>query len=65
MEISRYANSETRDEATFVKSVIPCFLEKPLGRSVGARTKTDTGGRVEHTEAIGKTMVKELGILAP
>ena len=33
--------------------------------SAGARTKTDTGGRVEHTEAIGGTVVKELGIMAP
>ena len=31
----------------------------------GARTKTDTGRRVEHTKAIGRTMVKELGILTP
>ena len=30
-----------------------------------ARTKTDSGGRVEHTEAIGGTVVKELGIIAP
>ena len=43
----------------------PRSLEKPLGRARGARTKTDTGGRVEHTEAIGGTMVKELGIIAP
>ena len=35
------------------------------GSSAGARTKTDTGGRVEHTEAIGGTAVKELGIMAP
>ncbi len=47
------------------KPASPCFREKPLGRTIGARTKTDTGGRVEHTEAIGRTMVKELGILAP
>ena len=33
--------------------------------AAGARTKTDTGGRVEHTEAIGGTVVKELGIMAP
>ena len=33
--------------------------------SIAARTKTDTGGQVEHTEAIGRTMVKELGILTP
>ena len=32
---------------------------------MGARTKTDTGGQVEHTEAIGGTVVKELGIMAP
>ena len=32
---------------------------------MGARTKTDTGGRVEHTEAIGGTVVKELGTMAP
>ena len=35
------------------------------GSAAGARTKTDTGGRVEHTEAIGGTAVKELGIMAP
>ena len=35
------------------------------GSSAGARTKTDTGGRVEHTEAIGGTVVKELGTMAP
>ena len=43
----------------------PRSLEKPLGRDRGARTKTDTGGRVENTEAIGGPMVKELGIIAP
>ena len=43
----------------------PRSLEKPLGRARGARTKTDTGGRVEYTEAIGGTVVKELGIIAP
>ena len=48
-----------------MKPVIPYFLKKPLGSKLGARTKTDTGERVEHTEAIGRTMVKELGILAP
>ena len=31
----------------------------------GARTKTDTGRRVEYTEAIGRTMVKELGKITP
>ena len=58
--------AETRDEARSAKMPHPCPLEKPRGRcSAGARTKTDTGGRVEHTEAIGGTVVKELGIMAP
>ena len=35
------------------------------GSAAGARTKTDTGGRVEHTEAIGGTMAKELGKTTP
>ena len=47
------------------KPASPCFREKPLGRNVGARTKTDTGGRVEYPEAIGRTMVKELGTPTP
>ena len=65
MEVSTSNEPETRDEAILAKPVSPCCREKPLGRCRGARTKTDTGGRVEHTEAIGRTMVKELGILAP
>ena len=32
---------------------------------MGARTKTDTGRQVEYTETIGRTMVKELGKMAP
>ena len=30
-----------------------------------ARTKTDTGGQVEHTKVIEITLVKELGKIAP
>jgi hypothetical protein len=30
-----------------------------------ARTKTDTGGQVENTKALEKTLVKELGKIAP
>ena len=30
-----------------------------------ARTKTDTGGQVEHTEVSELTLVKELGKIAP
>ena len=43
----------------------PCSQEKPLRSAAGARTKTDTGGQVEDTEAIGRTVVKELGTLTP
>ena len=53
------------DQANERKSVIPRFREKPLGSPSGARTKTDTGGQVENTKAIGRTMVKELGIMTP
>ena len=30
-----------------------------------ARTKTDTGRQVENTKEIGRTLVKELGKMAP
>ena len=56
---------EARRRSDLVKQQTPCRLEKPLGRAAGARTKTDTGGQVEHTEAIGRTMVKELGTTTP
>ena len=61
----RLASGPRRETKLRAKPAIPRFREKPLGRRPGARTKTDTGGRVEHTEAIGRTTVKELGILAP
>ena len=64
METSSPRARDARRAVT-AKRAIPCSREKPLGRDVGARTKTDTGGRVEYTEAIGRTMVKELGIIAP
>ena len=41
------------------------LLKKTPRKGRGARTKTDTGGRVEYTKAIGRTMVKELGISTP
>lgn len=39
--------------------------EKPLGRMHLPVPETDTGGRVENTEARGSTLVKELGKMAP
>ena len=56
---------QARRRSERVKPASPRFLEKLLGSTAGARTKTDTGGRVEHTEAIGRTMVKELGTTTP
>ena len=39
---------------------------RKASREVGrARTKTDTGGQVENTKAIGRTLVKELGKMVP
>ena len=54
-----------RETSPTAKSRIPCLLEKSLGSAHAARTKTDTGGQGEHSEAIGATMVKELGIIVP
>ena len=65
MEISGTRILRRETKRIRAKPVIPCSQEKPLGRLIGARTKTDTGGRVEHTEAIGQTMAKELGKIAP
>ena len=45
--------------------LVPCRLEKPLGSVSGARTKTATGRQVENTKAIERTLVKELGKIAP
>ena len=43
----------------------PRFLENPLGSLEEPVPQTDTGGWVEHTKAIGRTMVKELGKITP
>ena len=43
----------------------PCPQEKPRGEEQRARTKTDTGGLVENTKALERTMLKELGNLPP
>ena len=45
--------------------LVPCRLEKPLGSKLCARTKTATGRRVENTQVIERTLVKELGKIAP
>ena len=43
----------------------PTCREKPLARPACPYLITDTGGRVEYTKAIGRTLIKELGKLAP
>ena len=39
--------------------------EKPAKDDWGVRTKTDTGRREEDSKALERTLVKELGKLAP
>ena len=43
----------------------PRWQEKCLARSIVSVPQSDTGRRVEHTKAIGRTLVKELGNMAP
>jgi hypothetical protein len=39
--------------------------EKPMPDKADARTKTDTGRREEYSQALERTLVKELGKLTP
>ena len=48
--------------AEVLEAMPPRKSSSQIGR---ARTKTDTGGQVENTKAIGRTLVKELGKMAP
>ena len=49
-----------------VKSPMPCSQEKPLSfRCKGIVPETDTGGQVEKTKALERTLLKELGKIAP
>ena len=56
-----------RDELTTVrKSSMPRFQEKPLSfRSHATVPQTDTGGQGENPKALERTLVKELGKIAP
>ena len=49
-------------EAEVLEAMPPRKASREVGR---ARTKTDTGGQVENTQAIGRTLEKELGKMAP
>ena len=43
------------------KGRISVFRKRPVREAQRIRTKTDTGGRVEYTKAIERTILKELG----
>ena len=52
--------------SAFKREVVATMPPRKASREVGrARTKTDTGGQVEDTKAIGRTLEKELGKMAP
>ena len=55
-----------RDAEAAQSEVLEAMPPRKASREVGrARTKTDTGGQVENTKAIGRTLEKELGKMAP
>ena len=46
--------------------MMPCFQENLLSfRLFETVPQTDTGGQVENTKALERTLVKELGKIAP
>ena len=49
----------------FSKSLEGCPRKAPKGQNHGDRTKTDTGRRDEKSQALGRTVVKELCNMAP
>ena len=62
----RRSSSLRRDAEAAKAEVLEAMPPRKASREVGrARTKTDTGGQVENTKAIGRTLEKELGKMAP
>jgi hypothetical protein len=62
----RRSFSLRRDGERVQREVALSMPPRKASREVGrARTKTDTGGQVENTKAIGRTLEKELGKMAP
>jgi hypothetical protein len=60
------ARAEPQIRAPEAEVVEPGCREKPLSDEAAATVpQTDTGRRVENTQANGRTFVKELGKLAP
>ncbi len=64
-QIRLLVNSEQRMKGRQPDSIEPILQEKRLARSTASVPQTDAGRRVEHTKAIGRTLVKELGKLTP
>ena len=56
---------EANESGICCDSSEPSWQEKCLARSRVTVPQSDTGRRVENTKAIGRTLVKELGKLAP
>ena len=49
-----------------VELLMPGFQENPLSfRCIRTVPQTDTGGQVENTKALERTLVKELGKMVP
>ena len=49
-----------------LKLSMPCFQEKSLSFSYAVIVpQTDTGGQVENTKALERTLLKELGKIPP
>jgi hypothetical protein len=59
-----YRVPQGRGQLRFRSLRIPS-QEKPTPDKVGARTKTDTGRRDEYSQALERTLVKELCNMAP
>ena len=56
---------EANESGICCNSSKPSWREKCLARSTVTVPQSDTGRRVENTKAIGRTLVKELGNMAP
>ena len=62
----RDSHSLRRDAESVQLEVAKTMPPRKASREVGrARTKTDTDRQVEDTKAIGRTLEKELGKMAP
>ena len=56
---------DANERGVCLDSSEPSWQEKRLARPEATVPQSDTGRRVENTKAIGRTLVKELGNMAP